>query len=167
MAGDKFTGDKVAGDKFTGNKTTGDTITATIGAGAKNVAVGKDIRQTITENYGPPTPDDKPAIEAQLQRVMDALNAATTIDRRKAGRAEGELAALQEELTKTGADETPNATTITRVGDWLLNNVPEIGQALTELFGMPAVGRGAAQGRGRGGGLGQAAASEMSALALM
>jgi len=133
-------GDEVHGDKVRGNKVTGDVITANIGAGAKNIAVGKDIRQTITETVGPPTPDDKKIIEAQFQRVLDALNA-PTIDPRKAGRAEGNLETLKEELTKTGADEMPNASTISRVGDWLLDNVPELTQALTELFGMPAVGR--------------------------
>jgi len=140
--GGDFVGrDKVVrGDEVRGNKITGDVITATFGAGAKNIAVGENIRQTITETVGPPTPDDKKIIEAQFQRVLDALNA-PTIDPRKAGRAEGNLETLKEELTKTGADEMPNASTITRVGDWLLDNVPELTQALTELFGMPAVGR--------------------------
>ena len=133
-------GDEVHGDKVRGNKVTGDVITANIGAGAKNIAVGKDIRQTITETYGPPTPDDKQIIEAQFQRILDALNA-TTIDPRTAGRAESNLEVLQAELTKTGEDETPNASTITRVGDWLLDNVSELTQALAELFGLPAVGR--------------------------
>lgn len=135
--GDVNTG---GGDFIGRDRVARDVITANIGAGAKNIAVGKDIRQTITETVGPPTPDDKKSIEAQFQRVLDVLNA-STIDPRKAGRAEGNLESLKEELTKTGADETPNANTITRVGDWLLDNVPELVQALTELFGLPAVGR--------------------------
>ncbi|MCX6050443.1 MAG: CHAT domain-containing protein [Chloroflexi bacterium] len=138
--GDNVHGDKIVGDKVAGNKNTGDVINATIGAGAKNIAVGKDIHQTITENYGPPTPDDKPLIEAQFQRILAVLNAAV-IDPRTAGRAEGNLETLQSELTKTDESARPEASTITRVGDWLLSNAPQLTQALAELFGMPAVGR--------------------------
>jgi len=131
----------VSGGDFVGrDKVGGDQTIATIGAGASNVVVGKNNRQTITSGYAPSTANDKQIIEAQLQRVLDALNAAT-IDLRKAGRAEGDLATLKTELTKTEEGQTPNADTITRIGDWLLDNVPELAQALTELFGLPAVGR--------------------------
>lgn len=141
VGGDFVGRDKVVhGDEVRGNKIAGDSIVANIGSGAKNVAVGKNITQTVTEQYGPPQPDDRPAIEAQLQRVIAALNAAS-IDPRTAGRAEGYIEDLQEELTKTGKDETPDTRTITRAGDWLLDNVPDLTAALGELFGLPAVGR--------------------------
>jgi hypothetical protein len=66
---------------------------------------------------------------------------AAPIHPRTAGRAEGYLEDLQEELSKTGADETPDARTIIKAGDWLLNNTPELASALGGLFTMPAVGR--------------------------
>jgi hypothetical protein len=141
VGGDFVGRDKVVhGDEVRGNKIGGDSIVANIGSGAKNVAVGKNITQTITEQVGPPQPDDKPAIEAQLQRLLVALNTAS-IEPRTAGRAEGYIEDLQGELTKTGKDETPDSNTITKASDWLLKNVPELTTALGELFGMPAVGR--------------------------
>lgn len=130
----------VYGDEVHGDKVGGDKIVATIGAGAKNVAVGKDIRQTVTETYGPPTPDDKPLIQAQFQRILIVLNA-VAVDPRTAGKAEANLEMLQDELTKTAADETPEASAIVRAGDSLLTNVPQLKPALAELFGMPAVGK--------------------------
>jgi hypothetical protein len=118
----------------------GDVIVANVGAGSRNVAVGKNITQQIVETLGGPTPDDRTRIQEQFAQLMPLLDSAQ-IAPRTAGRAEAELERLQEELCKTGDDETPDADTITRIGDWLLENVPDIAKALTELFGMPAVGR--------------------------
>ncbi len=118
----------------------GSVIIGSVGAGARNVAIGQNITQTIVETLGEATPEDKAVIEAQFERVLAALNAAS-IDPRTAGRAEANLETLQAELTKTGDDDRPDAGAITRVGDWLLDNAPEIAQALAELFGLPAVGR--------------------------
>jgi hypothetical protein len=118
----------------------GSVIIGTVGAGAKNVAIGQNITQIISESLGPHTPDDRAIIAAQVQRVIAALDA-TAIEPRTLGRAEANLETLQNELTKTGDGEQPDANTITRVGDWLLDNVPELVQILSELFGLPAVGR--------------------------
>lgn len=139
VKGDKVLGDKVLGDKVQGHKAGGDVIVATVGAGAKNVAIGKHIQQTINE-LGAPTPDDRRTIEQHFERLATLLNN-TALDPRTAGRAESNLETLQEELTKTAADETPSASTITRIGDWLLDNVPQLAQAVTELFGLPAVAK--------------------------
>ncbi len=139
VKGDKVMGDKIQGDKVQGHKAGGDVIVATVGAGAQNVAIGKNIQQTINQ-LGAPTPDDRQAIEKQFERLTALLNQ-STIDPRKAGRVEGDLETLKAELTKTDANETPNANTIRRVGDWLLDNVPELAQAVTELFGLPAVAK--------------------------
>jgi hypothetical protein len=38
-------------------------------------------------------------------------------------------------------DDMPNAGTITKMGDWLLNNLPAIGEALGTVFALPAIGR--------------------------
>ena len=135
-------GDEVHGDKVRGNKVTGDVITANIGAGAKNIAVGKDIRQTITETYGPPTPDDKQIIAHQIAQVKNALaKLQGQTDIGKLQMADFQVKLLEGELTKTEESQTPSASTITTIGDWLLDNVPELTQALAELFGLPAVGR--------------------------
>lgn len=124
------------------SNTTGDVIIATVGPGAKNVAVGKNITQTVTEILGPPTPDDKALIEQQFVQISAALQGLQSkLDPTKAQLAQFQLPLLQGELTKTGEAETPSANTITTVGDWLLDNLPELGQALGSLFALPAVGR--------------------------
>jgi len=124
--------------------TEGDVIIANVGAGARNVAVGKNITQQIIETLGEPTPQDRALIEQRFEQLFAMLDGAQ-IAPRTAGRAEAELERLQEELSKTAEGETPDADTITRIGDWLLENVPELAAALAELFGMAAVGRGLAK----------------------
>ena len=130
-------GDEVKGDKVAGHKAGGDVIVATVGAGAHNVAVGKDITQQIDS---PPTPTELHALEQQFARLASLLEQ-SNIDPRTAGRAEAQLETLQAELSKTEPGEAPSGSTIQRVGDWLLDNVPELTQAITELFGLPAVGK--------------------------
>ncbi len=130
-------GDEVKGDKVVGHKAGGDVIVATVGAGAQNVAVGKNITQQINS---PPTPAELHALEQQFTKLATLLKQ-SNIDPRTAGRAEAQLETLQAELNKTESGETPSGSTIQRVGDWLLDNVPELTQAITELFGLPAVGK--------------------------
>ncbi len=117
-----------------------DVIIANVGSGSKNVAVGKNITQIITEIIGEAQADDGALISSQIQKVVEALNS-TDIDPRTAGKAEANIELLAEELGKASDDDPPAAKSIIRVGDWLLDNVPEITQAISELFGMPAVGR--------------------------
>ena len=117
----------------------GDVIVANVGAGARNVAIGKNITQIVQETLGQPTADDRALIQAEFGKLLEALNQGD-VDPRRAGKAEARLEDLQDELTKT-EDEEPDGEQITKIGDWLLENAPEITQALTELFGMPAVGR--------------------------
>jgi hypothetical protein len=114
----------------------GDVIIATIGAGARNVAVGKNITQQITEVLGEPTPDDKKIITQQFDQLKQAL---ATLQQLQAAQLQVQL--LEGELTKTGEDETPSASTITMIGNWLLDNIPEVAEALAGLFATPAVGR--------------------------
>lgn len=139
VKGDKVLGDKVLGDKIQGHKAGGDVIVATVGVGAKGVAIGKNIQQTINE-LGAPTPADRQTIEQHFAQILAQLNKAD-LEPRIAGRAEANLEMLKEELSKTAEQETPTASTITRIGDWLLDNVPELAQAVTELFGLPAVAK--------------------------
>jgi hypothetical protein len=128
--------------KVDASNTTGDVIIVTVGAGAKNVAVGKNITQAVTEVLGPPTPDDKKLIEQQFTQITTAFQGLQSkLDPTKAQFAQFQLLLLQGELAKTGEAETPSDSTITKVGNWLLDNLPELGQALGSLFALPAVGR--------------------------
>jgi hypothetical protein len=120
----------------------GDVISAEIGANAQGIAVGKNIVQTIYDTLGEPTPDDKQIIEQQLsQLALTVQNLAGKIDPNTAAMAKFQIELLQAELTKTGADEKPSASTITKVGDWLLDTLPAIGEALASVFATPAVGK--------------------------
>lgn len=129
-------GDEVKGDKVQGSKAGGDVIIGTVGAGAQHVAIGKNNR--IITQLGAPTWVDRQLIEHQFEQILALVNH-TTLDPRTAGRAEAHLETLQAELTKTADNEMPSAATISRLGDWLLANLPTLTPALTELFGLPAV----------------------------
>ncbi len=117
-------------------ETGGDVIIATIGAGSRNVAVGKNITQQVYEVLGAPTPDDATVIQQQFEQLRAQLAAL-----QKLQTAQLQVQLLEGELTKTGEDETPSVSTITTIGDWLLDNIPEIAEALASLFATPAVGR--------------------------
>lgn len=131
-----------AAPQITTGKTTGDVIIATVGAGARNVAVGKNIHQIITEVLGEPQPDDKTIIQAQLAQAQAALAALRgAADGTLLQMADFQLKLLGGELAKAGEAETPSASTITQVGDWLLDTLPQIAEALAGLFATPAVGR--------------------------
>jgi hypothetical protein len=120
----------------------GDAVIATVGAGASNVAVGKNVTQTIYDTLGEPTPDDKDTIKRKFAEVSAALqNAQDQIDANTAQMAQFQLKLLEGELEKTEEDQAPSASTITQVGDWLLDNVPAIAEVITGLFATPAVGR--------------------------
>jgi hypothetical protein len=130
------TGDFQAGDIG------GGVIIATVGAGAQNVAIGKNITQTVYETLGEPTPDDRHIIQEGLAQVRATLaEVEGDIGDSVARMAGGMLAQIETELLKTGEEKTPNAAIITQMGDLLLDNVPQIADALTSLFATPAVGR--------------------------
>lgn len=119
----------------------GDSIVANVSS-SQNVAVGKGIQQTILTTLGAPTPGDKAIIEqkfAELNTNIGKLGG--QIDENTRKMAEFQLKLLQGELTKTGEKETPSASTITQVGDWLLDNVPQIAETVVGLFATPAVGK--------------------------
>lgn len=121
---------------------TGDVIIGIVGAGASDVVVGKNITQRIYNLVGAPTPDDKELIAQKFAEIEAALDAQKgTLDAGKVQTAEGYLQLLRGELMKTGEAEIPSASTITLVGNWLLDNVPPIIEALASLFATPAVGR--------------------------
>jgi hypothetical protein len=120
----------------------GDVIVASVGAGAQNVAIGKNITQTVYETLGEPTPDDGQIIEKGLAQVRVALaEVEGEIGDSAAKMAGGMLAQIETELLKTGEDDAPNAAIIIQIGDLLLDSVPQIADALAALFATPAVGR--------------------------
>jgi hypothetical protein len=117
----------------------GDVIVAQIGAGAENVAVGKNVTQSIG-TLG--EPDDRQVIGQRLAEVAAALD-------KVRGQGGADIAAvadfqiklLRGELEKTARGETPSANVITQVGDWLLGNWPQMTPALASLFAAPAVSK--------------------------
>ncbi len=120
----------------------GDVIIAQIGDNARNVAAGKNITQAVYSTLGPPQPEDKEVIEQKIAQVSQAIDKLQgQIDASTAAMAQFQMKLLQGELTKTGKDEAPSATTITTVGDWLLDQIPALAEVITGLFATPAVGR--------------------------
>jgi hypothetical protein len=120
----------------------GDVIVVRIGDHARNVAAGKNVTQTIYGMLGEPQPDDRQVIEQKFTEVHQALQATRDqLGATVAQMAEMQIRLMQGELIKTQEDEIPSANTITMVGDWLLDNVPAIMEALTGLFATPAIGR--------------------------
>ena len=120
----------------------GDVISATIGDNATGVAVGKNITQTVHNILGEATPQDPEVIEDKFKEVSAALEQASPkLEKGAAEMAEFQVKLLQGELSKTEEEQKPSANTITQVGDWLLDNVPDIAEALIGLFATPAVGR--------------------------
>lgn len=108
----------------------GDVIVGQVGAGAQNVAVGKQIQQTIGADTG--GTDDRTTLETQLatleQVARDAqFNAATN------GMVTFQLELLRGELLKQG-DMPPSASTLTRVGDWLWEHAPALREPLAALL---------------------------------
>jgi hypothetical protein len=120
----------------------GDVIIASVGAGAQNVAIGKNITQLVYESLGVPAAGDRQAIEAELARVRAALlKQAGELGGGAAGMVENIFGQMEKELLKTGPQEEPDPAIITQMGDLLLNSLPHAAEPLTGLFATPAVGR--------------------------
>lgn len=120
----------------------GDVYNVQVGAGASGVAVGSNITQILHATLGASAPEDGAAIEARLAEVTAALVAlGARLDGSLVESASFQLELLGGELTKPKGGDAPSANTITRVGDWLLERVPELHTALAGLFASPAVGR--------------------------
>jgi hypothetical protein len=117
----------------------GDLIVGNVGAGAQGVAIGKDIVQTLGGVAS--QQDDQRAIGELLARLDRDLAAGTAQLGAAAGVAAGYLRLLAGELSKTGDRATPSASTLTLVGDWLLDNAAPLREALGALFAAPAVRR--------------------------
>lgn len=136
------TAEKAWWDEIPDQHVGGDVIIAEVGAGASGITIGKNITQIIYDMLGEPLPDDRQVIEQKMSELIAALQQRRgELDASTADMAEFQIKLLQSELTKTKASETPSASTITQVGDWLLDNVPQIAEILTCLFATPAAGK--------------------------
>lgn len=120
----------------------GDVVIAEVGAGATGVAAGKNITQQVYGLLGEPAPDDRMVIEQEVANLASSVEGLRgQIEDQTAEMARFQIQLLEGELTKTEEDQTPSASTITKVGDWLLENIPDIAEVLAGLFATPAVGR--------------------------
>ena len=128
--GDEVKGDKIGGDKIQGNVTIG-----TVGNNARNVAIGSNITQIVTENASQSTGEAQQQIKAALANLGQAVS--TIADQRLAMRAEVHLETVQQELTKTTA--AVNGGALTNALDWLQKNTPAVAPALNALLALPAV----------------------------
>ena len=129
-------------DKLMPTQVGGDVIVANVSGGARNVAVGKNIQQNIDSALGAMTPDDKQTIDKKFEELNAAIKKMSgQVDATTAKMAEFQAKLLQGELSKTGENELPSATTITQVGDWLLDNLPGAAETIVGLFATPAVGK--------------------------
>ncbi len=118
--------------------TDGDVIIASVGAGSSGIAIGKNIQQQIYNAVGEPAPDDAAKIAEKFKLLTTALS---SVDEQVRQMVEFQLGLLEGELSKTADDQTPSGSTITQVGDWLLDNAPQLTQELTSLFRLPTVGK--------------------------
>jgi hypothetical protein len=74
-------------------------------------------------------------LESAFQTLQDSLNTEKIV------MTKFQLQLLLGELTKTEENKIPSANTIILVGNWLLENVPEMAEVLADLFATPAVGK--------------------------
>jgi hypothetical protein len=120
----------------------GDVIVGIVGRGAHGVAIGKQIQQWVDSSLGPVTPSDKETIEQHLTDLTKQLDTILPkLDPARAAVAPIQLQALKDELSKTGDADIPSGSAIVRVGNWLLDNIPDIAGAVAGLFTTPAVGK--------------------------
>jgi len=128
--GDQVRGDKVTGDKIEGHL--GD-----VGPGAQ-VAIGKDISQTITQTPIELTTAERLELEHLLAELKNQL-ARLEIPENKKVIGQELVGQLEKELTKT--EEPPDASTIKVAGSWLLENIPALAGTLASVFLNPVVGK--------------------------
>lgn len=116
-----------------------DVIVAHVGR-AENVAIGKNIHQVITQVLGAQRPDDAAEVRrglAELRREFDRLTPLLTEKQKYLGA--DKLQTIESELQKE--DQPPSGDLIRSAGSWLVEQIPQMGQALISLFLPESVGR--------------------------
>lgn len=127
--GDEVHGDKVEEDKVMGNKTEGDHISATIGDGNSNIAVGKDITQTVTTTSGiDPT---------QLNELFASMLTAAAAAPEKQFEA---VQAVTELKAEVGKGEQANDKTMAKLIEGFVDLVPTGVSAVISAFASPILG---------------------------
>lgn len=105
-------------------------------------SAANDLQARVTALLGPLTPDDRRVIEQRLGNLGAYLTKARAeLDGMTASIAQHKFRLLRDELSKTDENQRPNAVTITQTGDWLLENVPALGDSLVRAFADPALGK--------------------------
>lgn len=130
----------VQGDEVRGDKIGGDKIEAQVGAvgSGGQVAIGKEIRQTIVEAPVDITAAERVELDGLLAQLRNQL-AGLDIPENKKAVGQEFAGQLEKELTKT--DKPPDGSVIKVAGNWLLENMPALAGALTSLFLSPVVGK--------------------------
>jgi len=123
-------GDEVRGDKIEGH--VGD-----VGSGAQ-VAIGKDIKQTITQARTELSAAERSEIARLMAELKGQLASLDILEGKKLVGQEF-VGQLEHELTRT--DRPPDGSTIKVVGDWLLENIPALAGTITGVFVNPVVGK--------------------------
>ncbi|MEM7539654.1 MAG: hypothetical protein AAF639_46290 [Chloroflexota bacterium] len=160
----------VAGDLATGD-IGGDVIIATVSGGAKNVAIGKNITQSVQEILGAPTPDDGPEVTRAIDEVSAKLKSleaeigagmvkmassmwqqiAAEVEKASkqqnasggaaGGNTSGQGSGQGSGQSSGNASTEPNGEVIKSMGETLLDSLPQLTGALASFFATPAVGR--------------------------
>jgi len=116
----------------------GDVVVVQIGDHAREIAAGKDVR-LIREVLGEPADADYRAIEAALDDLRARLSKIEDWESAQRVLAEDRVQILEEELANQG--QAPDMSRVSRAVDWLLDNIPDMAEALLSFFANPAVGR--------------------------
>jgi hypothetical protein len=116
----------------------GDTIIGHIGK-ARNAAIGKNIVQ-VADVLGKPQPGDGEEVAKAVQQLRAEFERlAPQLSERSRHVGADKIDTIEQELTKP--DGSPSGDLLRAAGDWLVDNIPEIGSALLAVFLPEPVGR--------------------------
>ena len=126
--------------RILGIQTGGDVIDITIGDHATYVAAGKNVTQTINQAVGQPQADDQEQIAKALMEFKDAFSKLEpTLNDMQKYVGQDKINTLEKQLSQKEGD--PSGDLIREAGNWLLENIPDISEALLSLFLPAPVGR--------------------------
>jgi hypothetical protein len=116
----------------------GDTIIGNIGS-ARNAAIGKNIVQ-VADILGKPQSGDVEEVAKAVERLRaEFQELAPRLSEGKRYVAVDKIDMIEQELTKK--DGSPSGDLIRAAGDWLIDNIPEIGSPLLSIFLPEPAGR--------------------------
>jgi hypothetical protein len=116
----------------------GDTIIGNIGS-ARNAAIGKNIVQ-VADVFEKPQAGDTEEVAKAIQQLRDEFQKlAPQLSEGKRSVAEDKIDTIEEQLKKK--EGPPSGDLIRAAGDWLVDNIPQLGGALLSTFIPEPVGR--------------------------